>query len=428
MKKGIVIILSSAILLILALNHKETSIFKNNNVYKIEKELTSGKYAGRLAGQNGNVLAAKFIGDYFKSIGLKPLLKNKSYYQSFKVYVPVYYGKYKFDIIDKKGNRIKSYTYGRDYKEVIYGNIEAENIEGRAKINIKNNGNILLINNGEAEETPSAYMEDIKLKKNNIAALIYKTNDILRFKAPYKLQISCIDGLLKIKVPPKVFMELCRYSLKGYTFKISSPTKIMKVQASNVIGLLEGKNKSLPPLILSFHFDHVGRDYDGMLYPGALDNASGTAFVMECARVLKAYSRNRDIIIAGFNAEEEGLIGSRYFVLNDFEFIRNSLCINFDMVGSKSPIPLTMMTSTSNKDNIKKLKNLINDPTIKIAFNDSSDHSSFNSFGINAVTFINDDENKIHTPMDDMNNVNSNSYIKIFNKLIPILKAEGIKK
>jgi Zn-dependent M28 family amino/carboxypeptidase len=69
-----------------------------------------------------------------------------------------------------------------------------------------------------------------------------------------------------------------------------------------VIGILEGKDKTLPPIILSSHLDHVGYNADDKYWPGAFDNASGTAFIMEYARVLKDLGTpNRTIIFAALD-------------------------------------------------------------------------------------------------------------------------------
>lgn len=428
MKKKVIIIFLALLLIFLNFPQKANTTFNPKNVYNITNELTKQKYMGRLAGENGNILASNFIANYYKAIGLKPPFKHNSYYQSFNVFVPIYSGNFNFEIFDKRGKKIKEYKYGSDYKEITLGDVSPGTANGKAKIAINHRGNILLVKNGEVTESITAYEHDRALRKKGIKALIYETTNSMRFRSPYKLQIPNTDGLIKLMVTPKVFTELYSFSKKNYTFYIQNPTEIKEVKVNNVIGILEGKDKSLPPLILSFHFDHVGADYDKTVYPGALDNASGTSFVMECARLLKTYTRSRDIILAGFNAEEEGLIGSRYFVLNPPLNINNSDCINFDMVGSKREVPLTIMTSINENKYSSKLMKLINSSSTNIEYEENSDHASFNQFGINSVTLINDDENKIHTPEDTIANINFSKFSKLFKQLLPFLQSEGIKK
>lgn len=70
-----------------------------------------------------------------------------------------------------------------------------------------------------------------------------------------------------------------------------------------------------PCVVLSAHFDHVGVR-SGVLFPGADDNASGVAMLLESARILSESPRRlrRDVLFVGFDLEEDGLWGSRHFV------------------------------------------------------------------------------------------------------------------
>jgi Peptidase family M28 len=86
---------------------------------------------------------------------------------------------------------------------------------------------------------------------------------------------------------------------------------------TNVAGLLEGTDPLLKEeyIILSAHFDHLGVR-EGKLYPGADDDASGVAAMLEAARCLSTSPTKprRSILFVGFDLEEPGLIGSQYFV------------------------------------------------------------------------------------------------------------------
>lgn len=404
------------------------AIFSSKNVYHYTKELSLNKYGGRLAGEKGNILAAKYIEGCFKSIGIKPIFKNNSYYQNFSIYVPHYNGNFCFRVYDSKGKKIKEYMYGEDYKEITYGNVSPGIIYGKLKSNINYEGNIFLINAGEINESITSYAVDKNLKHDGIAALIYETNTSLRFKSPYKLQIKNNNGLVKLMVTKNVFKELCAFSEKSCTFYIKSPLYISQVNVNNVVGVLNGTDKRLPPIILSCHFDHVGFDDDGIIYPGALDNASGTGFLLECARVLQSYSRKRDIIIAAFNAEEEGLLGSEYFARHSPVNIRNADSINFDMIGSSNNLPLSIIYSEASKGYASKLLNLMRSTSIKLnmEYGESSDHASFTHAGISSVTFIHDDESKIHTPNDTITNVSESRFMDVFTVLNSFLATKGI--
>jgi hypothetical protein len=121
---------------------------------------------------------------------------------------------------------------------------------------------------------------------------------------------------------------LQRFSIgagRGYTF--------------NVIGVLPGiePHYAERPLVIGAHFDHLGVS-DGEIYPGADDNASGTALVMELAEAMVATGSwpRRPVIFAAFGGEELGLLGSRQWVserLGQGGGSEPLLMINADMVG-----------------------------------------------------------------------------------------------
>lgn len=423
----IIVLVISITLILLELPLLLNPTYNEKNAFNITKELSSDKYKGRLAGDPGNSLATNFIMTYFKSIGLVPVFKNHTYLQSFEVYTPSYNGNFKFQVYNGN-NKIKEYKYGSDYKEITFGNVSPGSISGLSKLKRSGIGNILLINNEDITESTETYRQDHLLKKQGIDVLIYNVGRVTRFRTPYKLQISNNDGLVKLMVSEKVFQELNNFSTEKYSLRVTSPLEIKKVKVNNVVGLLKGKNQKLPPLILSFHLDHVGYDNDGVVYPGALDNASGAGFVMECAKALKHYTSDRNIIFAAFNAEEEGLLGSRYFVMHSPLNIANSSCINFDMISSIQNVPLTIMSSQDSKAYIKCLNKLIKNSSSEVEYEDSSDHASFTHFGINAATLIYDDEAKIHTPADNISNIDEKGFSQLFELLTPFLKSEGVKK
>lgn len=82
----------------------------------------------------------------------------------------------------------------------------------------------------------------------------------------------------------------------------------------NVLGLLAGQDPGKGLVLIGAHRDHFGRQA-GLLFPGADDNASGTAALLEVARVLKqAGPPRRAILFVSFSGEERGLLGSRLYV------------------------------------------------------------------------------------------------------------------
>ncbi|MFC1726235.1 M28 family peptidase [candidate division KSB1 bacterium] len=107
----------------------------------------------------------------------------------------------------------------------------------------------------------------------------------------------------------------------------------------NVIGIYHGSDPVLKDeyIVVGGHMDHVGSSASGITYYGADDNASGTGVVMELGRslVLNNIKTKRSVIFIGFGAEEQGLIGSNFFV-NHPTVPKEKIVamMNFDMVGN----------------------------------------------------------------------------------------------
>ena len=108
---------------------------------------------------------------------------------------------------------------------------------------------------------------------------------------------------------------------------------------TNVIGLIPGSDPAFveEPVILGAHYDHLGITADGGVYLGADDNASGIAALIEVAAKLKrAFTFARPILVIAFTGEEEGLLGSDHFVRSPLSGVGqlNPLAmINLDAVG-----------------------------------------------------------------------------------------------
>ena len=132
------------------------------------------------------------------------------------------------------------------------------------------------------------------------------------------------------------------------TAEMSASIEPNRGVARNVIGFIPGNAPQLRDeiIVIGAHYDHLGFGEVGSLAPepgdihhGADDNASGTAAVMELARLL---AQNRDrlkrsVLVIAFSAEEEGLLGAEHFLRNPTVPRENIVAmLNFDMVGRMS--------------------------------------------------------------------------------------------
>ena len=103
----------------------------------------------------------------------------------------------------------------------------------------------------------------------------------------------------------------------------------------NVVGIIPGNDPVLKDeyIVIGAHYDHLGVR-DDQIYNGADDNASGTATIIEVARILKSQQNNlkRSVIVAAFDAEEIGLWGSNY-LSGQLDLSKVKLMMSVDMVG-----------------------------------------------------------------------------------------------
>lgn len=106
----------------------------------------------------------------------------------------------------------------------------------------------------------------------------------------------------------------------------------------NVLGKIEGTTEKDQIILLSAHLDHLGV-VKGETYPGADDDASGTAAVMELARVLaKEPKPNRTVIVALWGSEEQGMVGAQYFLQNPTFTLKDIAAnLEFEMIGRPDP-------------------------------------------------------------------------------------------
>ncbi len=111
------------------------------------------------------------------------------------------------------------------------------------------------------------------------------------------------------------------------------------VQASDVVGLVPGTDPKLKEevVLISAHHDHLGLE-GGTLHPGADDDASGTAGILETARLLRRAKPKRTLLFLSVSGEENGLFGSEAFTrLPPLPLDRVVADLNLDMIGRGRP-------------------------------------------------------------------------------------------
>ena len=127
-----------------------------------------------------------------------------------------------------------------------------------------------------------------------------------------------------------------RGNLEGTAMGIRLSISDEKIQTENVLGLVEGTDPLLKEqvVVVSAHLDHLPPASDGRIHPGANDNASGAAALLEIAGAVASRPPRRSVLFALFGAEEGGWMGSRYFLARCPVAINRIVAdVNMDMIG-----------------------------------------------------------------------------------------------
>jgi Zn-dependent M28 family amino/carboxypeptidase len=195
------------------------------------------------------------------------------------------------------------------------------------------------------------------------------------------------------------------------------------VVTQNVIGFIEGSDPVLKNefIVLGAHYDHLGMGGPSSKKPdtvgihlGADDNASGTAALLEIAEQLAANRKDlkRSILFIGFGAEEQGLLGSKYFVEHPpIPLSSIKLMLNMDMVGRMNVEKQLYMGGAASFDGgmelMKRLGPEVGINPIVIAYDvGGSDHVSFYKKNISVLGFHTGGHPQYHTPEDDFSHIN----------------------
>jgi len=208
-----------------------------------------------------------------------------------------------------------------------------------------------------------------------------------------------------------------------------------ELPTQNVVGFLPGSDPQLRGeyVVVGAHFDHLGRssigaldlDRKNVIRRGADDNASGTAAVLELARLFSISPAKRSLLFVTFSGEELGLLGSEYFVANSPLPLDSSVAmVNFDMVGrlrddklivygvaTATELPVLLDSANASASRAQPpAQPLWRTPLRITALGDGygpSDHSSFYSRKIPVLHFFTDLHEDYHSAGDVVSKINA---------------------
>jgi len=215
------------------------------------------------------------------------------------------------------------------------------------------------------------------------------------------------------------------------TLSLALKLRREEVQVPNVIAEIPGRDPKLRKeyIVLGAHMDHLGMgerhsmggaEARGLIHPGADDNASGTAMVVELARELKQARPKRSILLLHFAGEEEGLLGSQYWVQHPTHPLESvKFMLNFDMVGRldlKAP-KLMMGGLGAPKAAVEAAQKFApKDFSVSADVGASvggSDHMSFSQAKIPTFFFFTGIHGEYHRPTDTADLINYPGMVKL---------------
>jgi hypothetical protein len=293
------------------------------------------------------------------------------------------------------------------------------------------------------------------VEKADGTTFTYKTEIVKEENGSY---IKRADGKTIVKNPDGTSVELendylLRETLgtkeEDFTVSVSVELNRKTADAYNVVGILEGTDAALKneAIVVGAHYDHLGKGGAGSLavnsteiHHGADDNASGVAAMLELARQFAKDRKNkRTLIFIAFGGEEEGLVGSKFYVNNPaFPIAKTVAMINLDMVGRLNENKLTVggIGTASDWNEMVKRKNDIMFDTdngygvggkFALQLNEDgfgpSDHSSFYGKQVPVLFFFTGTHADYHKPSDTAEKINYEGLIKVTNFVGEIVKA-----
>ncbi len=309
---------------------------------KIIDTLSSPEMAGRGYSANGHIKAARFISESFRETGLIPLA-GKSYFQYFEISANTFPGQLNLRINGKKLDA--AYDYQPDPCSPAYsGSGPVVFLKKRWLKNKKSlynalsdprfSGRFLLIDESKAWTGKEKYRDLLSSVET-----AFKESEAVRFEGLIILVQKTLTWHIARQACRRPVIQIIKDSLprrkvKALSLLIESEAK-REIRTQNVCGFIEGSKYPDRFLVISAHYDHLGQMGSKAYIPGANDDASGIAMMLDLARYFKEHPPEFSVAFLAFGAEEAGLIGSRYFTEHPLLPL-DSICfmINLDIVGT----------------------------------------------------------------------------------------------
>lgn len=454
----------------------ESTDITSDEIQQHIKYLASDELGGRKTGEQGNLIAANYIAGEFRRYGLRPLGEQQTYFQNFPFLSSIRPGKNNRLAVSVAGRRF-SFVPGSDFQPlsftkdtsltaplvfVGYGisadSLKYDDYEG---VDVQNKIVVALRFSPEGSRTDSVFAKYTSLmvkafsaREKGAVALILVTGPLdsdqpalIPFKvaqmaneavAVMTLTWSSLDSIFHAAGRDlRTLQQELNDTRKPRSFPIDRTVGEIQTEvnreydvSANIIGYIDGTDPELKndALVIGAHMDHLGLGGEGSgslkpdtiaVHPGADDNGSGTAGLLELAQFLSSRRQHlkRSILFASFSGEELGLLGSDYYVKHPLRPLdRTAAMINMDMIGRMRDSVLVIEgigTSPAWEEVVKKA----NIDSLKLSLKPGgfgpSDHSSFYSRDIPVLFFFTNLHNNYHRPSDTWDKINCTGEQKV---------------
>ncbi len=304
---------------------------------QIVQKLSSPELAGRGYVDHGNANAAKYIKGQYTEIGLKPF--DKDFYQSFKIDVNTFPSAMKLQIDGVElipgeeyiADPVSPSLSGEYAVYVVKKQDLLDDNQLRKAIKLSA-GKVLIIDECD-------FKTDDKDKAQKATDLVTS----LKYSPQIPTVATIVHSAEKLswnnatlqgsKPAFTIKKELDLENIKKV--KIDVKAKMVNYKTQNIIGYVKGTEQPDSFLVVTAHYDHLGKMGDKTYFPGANDNASGVAMLLTLAKYFAADPPRYSIAFMALSAEEIGIVGAKYYVEHPFfDLNKIKFLVNFDLAGT----------------------------------------------------------------------------------------------
>jgi Zn-dependent M28 family amino/carboxypeptidase len=401
--------------------------FDEGHALDYVRALSGPEYAGRLAGTPEDLAIAEYIAGEFAKFGLEPAGDDGTYFQSFPISYTRPITVPTLAIVDADGAVVHQFGYLQDFREVVgawagSGLAEAQvvwvrdpeytdmrlggrivlrqgvkDVEAEAKRALEHGASGLIVASGKKAE---ALLTHQGYKPSVVTATI-PVCEITQDAFATMLELGG-HTLTELNTAPPALRLNLRARMEVAVARVTSHTQ-------NVLGVIPGEGEGV--LIVGAHYDHVGALPDGTYYPGANNDASGVAVLMEIARLWQevGWRPRRTVLFAAWGANELGLAGSRHYLENPTHPLTDTLAVfQLDSVGAGIGFYLDAHGGEEASPLLFWLSNVADQLDRRVSdkgYRGGSDHEPFHANGLPAVLLAWAEAQELHRPTDTIDRI-----------------------